>query len=320
MSARPSFSKLNYLLRPSKQVERKLFIETFHSLAMGGFRIKDYTYVGFGSIYYADFILFHKYLYITKMVCVEQAKIPKRMQFNLPFRFIQLEMQPFAQYVTRLQRDTPYIVWLDYDIALSQQVFADVTACCKVLCPGSALIVTVEGSGKVHADVAGADSQRSRDQEYLNRLKRDFGRYYSADITQSILSTNGFPKFIGEVLATKCQQETNARKGLSFDQLFNFRYADGRQMVTVGGIIADADVSRRVQESGVHALAFIERGNSQRPINLPMLTVRERLWLDQQIGSDPLDAQTLQFELDQDALESYRQSYRDYPNYQEGLF
>ena len=59
-----SFSRFNYLLRPSKQVERKLFIEALHRLALGNFRIHEYTYLGFGSPYYADFILFHKYLYI----------------------------------------------------------------------------------------------------------------------------------------------------------------------------------------------------------------------------------------------------------------
>ena len=61
-----SFEKFNYLLRPSKQVERKLLIETMHHLAASGYPIYKYTYVGLGSIYYADFMLFHKYLYINK--------------------------------------------------------------------------------------------------------------------------------------------------------------------------------------------------------------------------------------------------------------
>ena len=77
-----SFSRFNYLLRPSKQVERKLFIEALHRLALGSFRIHEYTYLGFGSPYYADFILFHKYLHIDSMVCVERENIPRRMQFN----------------------------------------------------------------------------------------------------------------------------------------------------------------------------------------------------------------------------------------------
>ena len=88
MSVRPreaSFTRFNYLVRPSKQVERKLFIEAFHRLAVGGFAWSDYIYVGLGSVYFADFILFHKYLYINRMICVEAESIPKRMRFNRPF-------------------------------------------------------------------------------------------------------------------------------------------------------------------------------------------------------------------------------------------
>ena len=69
-----SYEKFNYLLRPSKQVERKLFIEALHRLRAAGYPIYEYTYLGLGSVFYADFILFHKYLYIDKMICAEQTK------------------------------------------------------------------------------------------------------------------------------------------------------------------------------------------------------------------------------------------------------
>src|SRR5208337_456544 len=89
-----SFEKFNYLLRPCKQVERKLFIEALHRMSMFSHRypIKDYTYIGLGSVYYADFILFHKYLYVDSMICAEASDIPKRMDFNKPFDFVILKM------------------------------------------------------------------------------------------------------------------------------------------------------------------------------------------------------------------------------------
>ena len=49
--------------------------------------------MGFGSAYYVDFVMFHKYLFIENMVCVEWSEIPKRMRFNKPFNFIKLRMQ-----------------------------------------------------------------------------------------------------------------------------------------------------------------------------------------------------------------------------------
>ncbi len=85
-----SYEKFNYLLRPSKQVERKLFIEALHHLRTAGYPVYDYTYLGLGSVFYADFVLFHKYLYIDRMVCAEKDEIAPRMKFNKPFGFVKL--------------------------------------------------------------------------------------------------------------------------------------------------------------------------------------------------------------------------------------
>jgi hypothetical protein len=85
-----SFEKINYLLRPSKQVERKLIIEALPRLSKADYFLNEYTYLGLGSVYYADFILFHKYLFIDDMICAEEDAIPKRMDFNKPYEFIRL--------------------------------------------------------------------------------------------------------------------------------------------------------------------------------------------------------------------------------------
>jgi hypothetical protein len=80
-----SFKQFDYSLRPSKQVERKAMVEVLLSLSKAGYNIPDYGYIGFGSVYYVDFIMFHKYLFINKMVCVEWGDIERRMRFNKPF-------------------------------------------------------------------------------------------------------------------------------------------------------------------------------------------------------------------------------------------
>ena len=66
----PSFEKVNYLLRLKKQIERKIIIEAFQSISPI-IDISEYRYFGLGSIYFADFILFHKYLNIKKMTSTE---------------------------------------------------------------------------------------------------------------------------------------------------------------------------------------------------------------------------------------------------------
>jgi len=63
-------------------------------------------------VYYADFILFHKYLYLDRMICVEGQPVPKRMAFNKPFDFIRLEMKRVAEIIPDLDRAVKYIAWL----------------------------------------------------------------------------------------------------------------------------------------------------------------------------------------------------------------
>ena len=48
-----SYEKINYLVRPAKQIERKLIIEALQCLRRE-FLIEDYEYVGMGSLFYVN--------------------------------------------------------------------------------------------------------------------------------------------------------------------------------------------------------------------------------------------------------------------------
>ena len=113
-----SYKQFNYTLRPSKQVERKIMIEVLLNLLMAGHDISKYTYVGFGSPYYADFIMFHKYLFMQRMVCVEWGDVTKRMRFNKPFKCIKLKLGALSSYIPHMHPTTRYLAWLDYDRSL----------------------------------------------------------------------------------------------------------------------------------------------------------------------------------------------------------
>jgi len=59
-NSKPSFEKINYIFRPKKQIERKILIELFQKIQNTlNINISEYQYIGLGSIYYYDFILFH---------------------------------------------------------------------------------------------------------------------------------------------------------------------------------------------------------------------------------------------------------------------
>jgi hypothetical protein len=313
-----SFTKFNYLLRPSKQVERKLIIEALHRLADGGFRISNYTYLGFGSIYYADFILFHKYLYIDDMICVESEPIPKRMDFNKPFDFIRLEMKKVSYVLPNLDRAKKYVVWLDYDYGLDEDVLQDTAGFLHILSPGSILLVTVDAEPRLpEGEEYEQLSEDDRVKRSLEILRSQFTRYYKPEIKRNLLTPNAFPRFLAEVLRAQFFEEVSKRPGLKFFQLFNFKYADGAQMLSLGGVIGDKVVEAQLRKSGIYNLDFIERGSDPRVISVPPLTIREKQWLDRNLKVRKVAK--VAFELESGMLDNFKKYYRHYPTYYETL-
>jgi hypothetical protein len=81
-----SFRRIDYSLRPAKHAERRMLCDIFRRLRPFG-RIEDYVYVGFGSVWFSDFALFHRALGIKRMISIEQAETARdRIEANKPFQ------------------------------------------------------------------------------------------------------------------------------------------------------------------------------------------------------------------------------------------
>jgi len=62
--------KVNYVLRPAKNVERKMLCEAFQRLTNFA-SLREYRYIGFGSIFFSDFTLFHRNLGISDLIDID---------------------------------------------------------------------------------------------------------------------------------------------------------------------------------------------------------------------------------------------------------
>lgn len=312
-----SFLKLNYLLRPSKQVERKLIIEAIHRLGPLGYDISEYEYVGLGSIYYADFLLFHKYLFIDGMICAESANIPKRMTFNRPYEFIELHMNEVADVIPMLKRDRKYFVWLDYDVALSSSVLNDIKGMLSILAYGSLLVVTVDAEPRLEEN-AEADqlTGEQRVELWVDRLKSELGAYETGPIDRRVFTRAELPRFYCRVLRTIFRESVTYREGLGYLQLFNYTYADNAQMLTVGGLIGDDAQLASIRSSDLLKQDYLSEAEESIRISVPHLTMREKHWLDQHMDTSPED---LVFELGEEHLQNFRRYFGHYPTYFESV-
>ena len=315
-----SYEKVNYVIRPSKQIERKLFMEAVHCLSRSGYPLSEYTYLGFGSVYYADFILFHKYLYIDHMICVEAADIPVRMTFNKPYDFNKLEMRPVSNIIANISPKKKYLAWLDYDVPLDMDIISDVDGFLGTLGPGSILILTIEAEPRVPDSVREDESsKKSEDDLLLMYFQQKLGLYLSRNIKSADISRSELPNLLAEIIRAVIENQMLSRKGLEFHELFNFRYSDGTQMLTLGGMIEKKSNKEQLNRSGIYDLDFIRPGGRPLAISVPPLTLREKHLLDQKIGSGPISLNKPSLEFKSEWLENYKKYYKHYPIFHEAL-
>lgn len=274
--------KVDYSLRPSKTAERRMIAAALARLDLSE-AIRDYRYVGMGSIFFRDFLLFHRMLGIEDMISIEgEGAAETRARFNLPLACIELMMGRTADALPRIGfGDKPHIVWLDYESRVDPGVLADIESVAVRAKPGSILIATVN-----------ADSVREAEEreEWLNDLGEDRpepanprGRKDFALLSYRVLS-----QCIDTALRDRNAGEPEERR-VEFRQAFHFVYADGPQMLTVGGGLIGGDDREPWDSSRIEELDFVRTGEEQFPLKVPPLTRREALHLLRAAPAPPGD-------------------------------
>jgi hypothetical protein len=316
-----SFKQFNYALRPSKQVERKVMIEVLLRLAKAGYNISEYIYLGFGSVYYVDFVMFHKYLFMEKMICIEWSDVAKRMKFNKPFKFIKLKCGALLNHIPSMRRNQRYLVWLDYDRSLDQEMLQDIDGCLNRMARQSIFIATIDARPKLpndHSDLEDLPTQE-KETRTASAYRDWFGKYTAKRITRETISRAHVAQLFHEIVLERMKDTLTQRGGgLRFLQLFNYVYRDGAPMFTIGGVIGTDEDERGLRGSGVLDHKFVRTNSDHMEISVPPLTIREKHWLDSRLD-DNLRSDRLVFELEEDLLNNYRKFYKEYPTYMESL-
>jgi hypothetical protein len=321
----PSFEKVNYLLRPRKQIERKIIIEILQELKPLMTNFNMHEYIGMGSIYYYDFILFHKFLNLENLISIDDKMTEKRFDFNKPYEFITFKNQNSTDFLSGREWEKNSILWMDYDLKIYEVIedFGILSSRCK---ENDILIFTI-------------DSQCDFSKEEEDLIFDNLIEYISPSLRhKKYLTSQLYPTLIENICHNYFKERLLYEK-VKFNKLFSFTYTDRAKMYTSGGIFSlPQNIPNLINP-------FIRKNNEIIDIDIPLITYKEKFYLDSkistlkkeinklrdelkdneiEIGSDKekvfiskkLD---LEIELSLQDLKGYIEFYRYYPQYYEGI-
>ncbi len=308
---RSSFEKINYALRPAKNAQRKMISE-FLSRLVKLAPMAKYRYVGFGSVGFHDFSLFHRRLGLTDMWSIEGAeKAKERFKKNKPFGHIRMKWGLSNEKLPEMRWSQRAIIWLDYDYHLDDRVLADVQLITGQVRSGSVLIVTV---GATPSD----DLPSARMDDLIRRVGAD---RIPTDVSKSSLAGWGLAVVSAKILANEIHDtlrirnapEDPAENQISFEKALHFQYADGAKMLTYGGLLVNARDRERLGATFFNDLDFICRGDKAFRIESPMLTATEFQHVNQSLGG----SSEVPSWIPAKEVKKYKKIYRYFPTFVE---
>jgi hypothetical protein len=318
----PVSDRIDYSLRPNKNVERKLLVDVLRAL-MPEFAIPEYRYVGMGSLWFVDFGLVHRALGISDMVSIERDTAD-RATFNRPFKCIEVEEGDTTSVLPTLGLERKRtVVWLDHESGIEGSGLHDAALVCERVPSGSMLVMTLNAQANRLKNQKDADNNPLSKEEYL-RMKG--GDAVPFPLSIDALDKDRYPALLGRILVTHIRHALRAAgRPEKFWQLFDLGYQDGAHMVTIGGMIAtEADAANIPWDRLRRLEGFVHDGEPQGVIAVPLLTPREKVALDRLLPCDgALTEATVRekykFSIDQEKLNAYRTFYRHYPLFGEYL-
>ena len=319
MANDPSYHLIDYSLRSAKFAERKMLCEMFGRLTVFA-PLEKYCYIGFGSIWFADCVLFHRTLGIKQLISIEEkGHHKKRFEFNIPYQGIELRMAHSSNVLQNLDWNQRTIIWLDYDDQLSPSILDDVDMVTEKAQSGTALVVSVQTQGI-------QDKQLNLDKPTPIKNRDQFLNLFGAERTPRGLRSDDFEGWNLSTMSRKVILESiestlktvnmtrQPKKQIHFQQTVAFEYSDGAKMTTIGGIFVNQAEQNQFKEAGFEKLSFYQNAEEAIRIEVPKLTPREMRHLDRQLPCPNGETIEADFVPEKDA-KNYAKFYRYLPNF-----
>ena len=316
-----SFRRIDYSVRPAKYAERRMLLDIFRRLAAFS-PVETYRYVGFGSVWFSDFLLFHRSLGVRRMLSIEKSAASRdRFESNRPFNF-PIDFRASTAVLPELGYDDRQFIWLDYDDPISPDMLRDAAAVASRARSGTVLAVSVQCHRT--PEIAEADRERAQDDSAMSAEDRFRARFqdYNVDpqITRADLGGWPFGQLSRNMLLESIQSALETRRLVDEDDTLlhevvcSFEYEDGAKMTTLVVVFYSNDEQHQLAACKFQDLDFLDGTQEAIYIPTPKLTVREFRQLEMQLPLAPETQLDIGF-IPPGEASGFARMYRYFPNF-----
>ena len=268
-----SFDVVNYSLRPSKAIQRRLVFEGIRKLQLF-LGLERLLYVGLGSVWFTDFALAHQLLDVRDMISLEEDEIGfLRARFNAPYATVQVRHGSTSRILPELLEEDdiksqPWVVWLDYDVEFDETLRDDTRLVIEQAPANTTLLITFNANEEKY----GAAVERP------DRLRDLFGAVVPDELAKRQCKTPRLQENLANfAVAFMKAVAAEARGPGGFVDTVRMVYQDSASMVTVGGMFPSSETVNAVRETAANSGW---RCKPAKAIRAPHLTIREALEQD----------------------------------------
>ncbi len=317
MTTKSSVWGIPYEIRPSKQVERRLVMETILLARETGLKTRTMPFVGMGGVRFIDFLLAHKILGTDRFVTLEHDEtLWNRCELNRPFESIDLYRGSASDFLDERGFQEPSIVWFDLEKMASQDAKDDVISAATSLKPGSFLFITATAEMPRHfADCKTKDRR-------LAALKEEF-HPLAGKLPVEWVQKNEFFRASAHLAMAFLRFGFNGRSDGHFSPLVNIAYRDSSWMVTAGGFFGEHAVASAIEKKLLETIPFVCGSPNGEPFPIEQfnMTDIERGLFDRAVSASPRKKsaknQIKSLGFRDSVYDQYRQLMRFIPRYVE---
>jgi hypothetical protein len=225
---------ISYDLRPGKQIERRIVLDTLQAAKAAGFAIEALPLIGMGGVRFIDFLLANRTLGMKQFTSLEHdPDLIPRCDFNKPFHNFPIFDGSSSLYIEQVGFPEPSVVWFDYERGISTDLRNDVIALAGAVRPQSFIFITASAEMPEYIKRESALPKR------LAKLQQDIDPF-GLELRQDDLNTKKFHVPAARILRAMLSFGFSGRADGKFFPYLRLNYKDTTWMMTVGGYFGSA--------------------------------------------------------------------------------